>query len=174
MNEVLESNAQHAVYEALKVNTASFRNFNIGCLTYFFLSTAIALVFVDKLLTGQIIFLLFFIIFGVANVVFHVVSHLTQANWVKARLQGVYIPYGIVVSLLIASIILFLGVLDDMNNKTNNIHPPAEKDLLVTQTYVIFFFVIYVFGPLFQGISFCAYAMELGLYLDEKPVESEQ
>jgi hypothetical protein len=52
--------------------------------------------------------------------------------------------------------------LDTMNQKNSNEYPVPAEDQRLLQSFVILNFVLYLMPPLFQAISFVAYALETG------------
>lgn len=129
------------------------------------------MVFFGSLNTAQILFYAYFLCLLVANIAFISVHIRTKENWVRARNLSVYIPCGISMALHIVNLGLFLSKLDDLHAVTNNAYPVPEEDLIMTTSYVALMLLLYVMPPLFQTISFFAYARELGLYYEQKSSE---
>ena len=67
---------------------------------------------------------------------------------------------------LLVSMVIFFSELDIMYDKLNSMYPIPLRENQAIQSYMIGTFLLYMIPALFQGISFCAYAKELGLYLD--------
>lgn len=165
VNDLLLSNQPSAV-EQIKQYTQSYRNFNLGAIAVFFLSTAFALVFFGWMKTAQVIFYFIFIAFAAANVAFYTVSPLTRVNLIKTRMYTVYLSFLVQLIFHLVNFVIFFSVLDDMNNKTNNAYPVPLEDTQQESSYVALTFILYVMPSLFQGLSFCAYVRELGIYHD--------
>ena len=61
----------------------------------------------------------------------------------------------------------FLRQLDEMHDKLNNMYPVPESDQLLVQSFVVNNLLLFYMTPLFMGISFFAYATELGRQLEK-------
>ena len=141
-------------------------------MTIFFLTVLFGLVFFGSMTTAQVWFYFYFIALAAYNTAFFAVPALTRANWVKARRFTVYAPVGALLILQIVGLIEFFKVLDEMNNITNNAFPVNPKDISAERSYIALTLILYVFPALSQGVSFCAHASDLGMYLDDaKPEE---
>ena len=156
--------------ETVKVYTSTFRNFNIACISLFLLTTLFTVLFFDKLRAIQVVFYFYFLGFAIANIVFHVVAAPLRLAWVRARVFTVFVPFGLLLVFHIVGLIEFLSVLDEFNDVNNNAYPVPEKDATLSSVYVVMTFALYILPSLFQGLSFCAYSKELGLYLDQASI----
>lgn len=85
--------------------------------------------FFGALAPAQIVFFVFFLVFGAANLVFHTCSYETQAKWAIERRKFIYLPYLVVLILQMGGLIAFLAALDDMNNFINNAFPVPEVNI---------------------------------------------
>lgn len=63
---------------------------------------------------------------------------------------------------------MFFDRLDSLNAVTNNAYPVNPADLAATAKFMWQTLFLYIFPPLLMGVTFCGYASELGMYLDEK------
>ncbi len=64
--------------------------------------------------------------------------------------------------------LMFFDRLDTLNNVTNNAYPVNPADLAATSKFMWQTLFLYIFPPLLLGVTFCGYASELGMYLDER------
>ena len=155
----------------MQYHTGGIRSFNIGALAVFFISIIFTMVFFGGMTSAQTWFYFYFIALAGYNTVYFALPPLTRTNWIKARLFTVYAPVALLLVFLVIAFIQFFSVLDDLNNVTNNAFPVPEKDLQINSSYIVLTFVLYILPTLVQGVSFCAYASELGMYLDDKRTE---
>ena len=102
------------------------RAFNISCLVAFFISIFFAFPFFGFLKTPQIIFYLIFIVVSIVNLAFHLVGQQTKLSWIRNKFVAVVLPVLVMIGLQLASLVLFLSQLDDLNDKINNMYPVAE------------------------------------------------
>ena len=86
---------------------------------------------------------------------------MSRANFVKARLYSVYLPALIFFSLQIAAMIIFLGDLDDINQRLDNVYPVDEPDQLMKEFFVMVSILLFFIAPLFMSVSFIAYTLEI-------------
>ena len=149
----------------------SMRAFNIGCLVIFFISIVFSFPFFGFLDTPQVVFYLIFILVGFLNIAFLVVNQETRAEWVRKRMFSVMLPVLLLIALQLASLIFFLSQLDDMHDKLNNMYPVPESDQLLVQSFVVNNMLLFYMIPLFMGVSYYAYASDMGKQIDEVPRE---
>ena len=60
---------------------------------------------------------------------------------------------------------LQLEVFNEINNQLGEV---PESDQVMTDLYVVSSLTLYMIAPLFQGLSFCAYTMELATFYESK------
>ena len=122
------------------------------------MSAVFTMLFFGNMQAAQVVFYFFYIGFAVANISFHTCSSATRVVWVRNRLYTIYLPFALVVLLLLISLGIFLSVLDGLNETNNNAFPIPEKDATLASVYVVITFTLYLMPVLFMGISFVAYA----------------
>ena len=148
------------------------RYFNIGCLVIFFISIVFAFPFFGFLDTPQVVFYIIFILIGISNLAFLLVGYHTKVEWVRHRRFTVLLPVLLLIGLQLASMIFFLSQLDDMHDKLNNIYPVPESDQLLLQSFVVNNMLLFYMIPLFMGVSYFAYATDMGKQVEEKAVNN--
>lgn len=174
MQDLLQSNFDHSLHEAIRQHTSAFRNFNTAAVSLFLLCSVFLFIFFGNLETAQLIFyFLFFLTFAVANIVFLTAKPDLQKAWVLRRRLTLYVPLGIVIVIHLVSMVITLGVLDGFNEKINNAFPVPEKDATLASVYVVMMFALYIMPSLFQSVSFLAYVEELALYHENPMIEAE-
>ncbi len=67
----------------------------------------------------------------------------------------------------VVAFIEFFSVLDDMNNIVNNAYPQTEMQIQSIRSFIVLNMLLYFLPSIAQGVTYCAYVNELGLYLDE-------
>ena len=145
------------------------RAFNIGCLVTFFISIVFTFPFFGFLETPQVVFYMLFILIGLLNIAFLVAKDETKVEWVRKRMFSVMIPVLVLIGLQLASLFFFLSQLDDMHDKLNNMYPVPEKEQLLVQSFVVNNMLLFYMIPLFMGVSYYAYASDMGKQIDEVP-----
>ena len=150
------------------------RTFNIACNVIFFISIAFTFPFFGFLDVPQIVFYLIFVLVGLANIAFLVVGVETRVAWVRNRSFTVMLPVLVMISLQITSMFFFLKQLDEMHDKLNNTFPVPEKDQLLVQSFVVNNLLLFYMIPLFMGVSYFAYALDLGRQLDSQKIDAHQ
>lgn len=154
--------------QKIEFNTG-MRSFNIACLVIFFISIVFSFPFLGFLDTPQVVFYMLFILIGLVNVAFLVANQETKAEWVRKRMFSVMMPVLLLIVLQLASLIFFLNQLDEMHDKLNNMYPVPESDQLLVQSFVVNNMLLYYMIPLFMGVSYYAYASDMGKQIDEVP-----
>jgi hypothetical protein len=129
--------------------------------------------FLGFLDTPQVVFYLIFILIGFLNIAFLVVKQETRAEWVRKRMFSVMLPVLLLIALQLASLIFFLSQLDDMHDKLNNMYPVPESDQLLVQSFVVNNMLLFYMIPLFMGVSYYAYASDMGKQIDEVPARDQ-
>ena len=129
--------------------------------------------FLGFLDTPQVVFYLIFILIGFLNIAFLVVKQETRAEWVRKRMFSVMLPVLLLIALQLASLIFFLSQLDDMHDKLNNMYPVPESDQLLVQSFVVNNMLLFYMIPLFMGVSYYAYASDMGKQIDEVPTRDQ-
>ena len=129
--------------------------------------------FLGFLDTPQVVFYLIFILIGFLNIAFLVVNQETKAEWVRKRMFLVMLPVLLLIVLQLASLIFFLSQLDDMHDKLNNMYPVPESDQLLVQSFVVNNMLLFYMIPLFMGVSYYAYASDMGKQIDEVPPKDQ-
>jgi hypothetical protein len=83
------------------------------------------------------------------------------------------LPVLLLIVLQLASLIFFLSQLDDMHDKLNNMYPVPESDQLLVQSFVVNNMLLFYMIPLFMGVSYYAYASDMGKQIDEVPPKDQ-
>ena len=152
--------------QAIKEATVSFRNFNIGCVLFHVLSAIFMALFLGYLTPILIAVYFIQILFLAVNMVFYCIDDHKRMVWVHLRSTLIYLPFFIMLVLFTFDMYIFFQKLDDYHQKyalQQNV-PDTQQKLQVALITV--WLINFVIMPFFQGLSFCAYAKELGYYID--------
>lgn len=164
--EDLAVSRQQKGMAAINLATAPYRYFNIGSILFSTLSSLFMALFLGYLTPLLVAVYFIQIIFLVVNMVFYCVGDRRRMIWVHFRLTFVYLPFLIMIALFMYDLYVFFEKLDAYHMKYALIpHAPEAQDKLQVALITIWL-INFIIMPFFQGLSFVAYAKELGYFID--------
>ena len=152
-------------FSSIKEATTAYRNFNMACLVFYIFTACfmgIFLTYLDGLLIA--VFVVQFL-FAFANLVYHCLNPMRQENYIRLRLQLVYIPYGILNLIFLYDFYRFFRQLEDYNDQFSGGPTIPVQGQQITEAFVTIWLIHFIIAPFFQGLSMCVMASEVGKYL---------